>query len=332
MDILKQINDTTFFAEEEKVVYVLKRIAEEDVAIFEKLITLRNEHLVKIHRLLTMDEKMYAVCEYITGETLEHLVERSGTLSDEEAQRYLTDLCDGLKAVHACGIVHRDISPKNVMIHNGRAILIDFGISRMVKSGRSSDTQILGTQGYAAPEQFGFSQTSPRTDIYALGVLLNYMKTGHIPSEQKETGYFGEIIAKCTEMDERNRYANTELLLEDLKKHKRFHRLLRKFPGFRRKNLFHAAAAVCYDLFVLLVYAVSITTDAPKHSVRYLVFDLLFVTFLFVAPAMLITNFGGWLDRWSFTRNKSKGERVLIVAFAVMLSVVLCGICSLQLN
>ncbi|HBL40079.1 MAG TPA: hypothetical protein DDY98_00300 [Ruminococcaceae bacterium] len=323
MEILKQTNDTTFLAEEDNTVYVLKRISQEDLKTFRILMTLNNRHLVKIQRILTLDGCIFAVCEYITGETLECFVERNGVLSDEETERYLTDLCDGLRAVHTCGIVHRDISPKNVLIHEGRAVLIDFGISRTVKSGQSSDTQVLGTQGYAAPEQFGFSQTSPRADIYALGVLVNYMKTGHIPSEQKEKGYFGKVIEKCIEMDERNRYDNTDLLVADLHKHKRMHCFLLNIPGFRTGNLFHMAAAIGYAAFLALIYAVSISTDIREHTVSYLAFDMLFVTFVFGIPPMLLTNVGRWLDRWSLTRNRSKGERLLAVALACGVSVII---------
>lgn len=86
--------------------------------------------------------------------------------------------------MHKYSITHRDITPSNIIIgFDGVVKIIDFGISRLHKENAKHDTQVLGTEGYAAPEQFGFKQSDCKTDIYALGVLLNYMLTGHIPSE-----------------------------------------------------------------------------------------------------------------------------------------------------
>jgi serine/threonine protein kinase len=89
-------------------------------------------------------------------------------------------LCECLDSLHKLNppIIHRDIKPENIIYHNNKVTLLDFGIARFLDSKKSKDTLILGSVGYAAPEQFGFQQSNPQTDIYALGKLMNYLLNG----------------------------------------------------------------------------------------------------------------------------------------------------------
>ena len=114
------------------------------------------------------------------------------------------------------GAVHRDIKPENVIIRGSEAILIDFDASRIFKSGINQDTQILGTTGYAAPEQYGITQTDERADIYSLGVLLNIMLTGKHPSKELAIGRLGHIVQKCTMVNPKKRYKSVLYLMEAL--------------------------------------------------------------------------------------------------------------------
>ena len=107
-------------------------------------------------------------------------------------------LIAGLGALHRCSLVHRDINANNILITtDGNVKIIDYGIVRLFDKSKSTDTVILGTPGYAAPEQFGFTQSDSRTDIYALGVLMNVMMTGRLPSEDTARGGISRIIEKC---------------------------------------------------------------------------------------------------------------------------------------
>ena len=97
-----------------------------------------------------------------------------------------------------------------------QAILIDFDASRIFKSNTNQDTQILGTTGYAAPEQYGIAQTDERADIYSLGVLLNIMLTGKHPSKELASGRLGRIVQKCTMVNPEKRYKSVLYLMEAL--------------------------------------------------------------------------------------------------------------------
>ena len=106
--------------------------------------------------------------------------------------------------------------PENVIIRGSEAILIDFDASRIFKSDTNQDTQILGTTGYAAPEQYGIAQTDERADIYSLGVLLNIMLTGKHPSKELASGRLGRIVQKCTMVNPEKRYKSVLYLMEAL--------------------------------------------------------------------------------------------------------------------
>ena len=90
--------------------------------------------------------------------------------------------------------------------------LIDFDASRFFKKGQSKDTVIIGTAGYAAPEQLGFAQSDERTDIFALGVLMNVMLTGEHPTNKLYKGKLRKVIEKCIQLDPQKRYKNVEEL------------------------------------------------------------------------------------------------------------------------
>ncbi|MBM3464575.1 MAG: serine/threonine protein kinase [Armatimonadetes bacterium] len=118
--------------------------------------------------------------ELVDGDTLEAV----GTVAEDEVAGWAVQICDALEYLHSKGIIYRDLKPSNCMLGaDGTIKLIDFGIVRFFSLGKSRDTVIMGTPGFAAPEQYGREQTDPRADIFALGVLLHHLLTGHDPAE-----------------------------------------------------------------------------------------------------------------------------------------------------
>ncbi len=112
------------------------------------------------------------------------------------------------------GAVHRDIKPENIILRGRDAVLIDFDAARIHKPTSETDTQVLGTVGFAAPEQYGISQSDLRADIYSLGVLINVMLTGEHPSRCMASGRMGRIVERCTRVNPAKRYQNVHRLME----------------------------------------------------------------------------------------------------------------------
>lgn len=182
---------------------------------YEKLQNIRSTNLPEIYDVLEMDDGQIVLEEYIDGITVAQVmeVEKYRSLG---VRKVLLGVCDALTVLHNQGIVHRDVKPENVIIEkSGRVVLIDFNASRM-ESSASRDTVIMGTVGYASPEQLGLSQTDARTDIYAAGVLYNVMLTGQHPTESLARGRAGRIVRKCTAINPDDRYQSADKLYHAL--------------------------------------------------------------------------------------------------------------------
>lgn len=137
-----------------------------------------SDRLPHVIAMYDMPDSLTVITEYVPGETLERIVRTSGPLAPEEAAHLVGELCDAVSELHAHGVIHRDITPTNVVVNEGGAHLIDFGNARRPAAEARRDTTTLGTFGFAAPEQYGFAQTDARSDVYALGKLLEYALTG----------------------------------------------------------------------------------------------------------------------------------------------------------
>lgn len=154
--------------------------------------------------------------EFVNGVTVADIL-LNGLYDERGVKHIVKSLCDALTVIHSYGIVHRDIKPENVMItDNGTIKLIDFDAARLFKNGQSKDTKIMGTAGYAAPEQLGLAQSDERTDIFALGVLMNVMLTGEHPSKKLYKGKMTKIIEKCIQLDPQKRYTTAAELKKSL--------------------------------------------------------------------------------------------------------------------
>ena len=148
---------------------------------------LTHPNLPRIYEQFNDAGRWYLVMDYIEGETLETYLDKvGGKLPVEKVLNIGMQLCSVLDYLHTRqpSIIFRDLKPANVMLTAGDHIfLIDFGIARHFKPGQAKDTTALGSSGYAAPEQYGKMQTTPRADIYSLGATLHQLLTGNDPSD-----------------------------------------------------------------------------------------------------------------------------------------------------
>lgn len=158
--------------------------------------------LPKIYYCAEADGKTYVVEEYINGVNLQDELEQGKIFAEKQVLQIALQLCDVLIAIHSKGILHRDIKPGNIILQNGTAWLIDFGAAKIVSGDKTQDTRILGTPGFAPPEQYGFSTTDTRSDIYALG------KTMQVLLGEKYNGRLNGVIVKCTQFDPQKRIAS----------------------------------------------------------------------------------------------------------------------------
>lgn len=143
--------------------------------------TATSSRIPRIQDIYELPDEFVVICDYVEGETLAVRMRAAGHFSEARAVRIALDVCEAAAALHACGVVHRDITPNNVVLAADGAHLVDLGIARVHGEHDLRDTTTLGTWGFAAPEQFGFTQTDERSDVYAIGCLLGYMLTGIIP-------------------------------------------------------------------------------------------------------------------------------------------------------
>ena len=201
----------------------------------------RFEHLPRIVDCRRAGDELNVVMEYIEGETLEALVGRLGATPDY-ARGLFPALCDAVAELHAgfgevgkapAPIIHRDLKPSNIIVSGvgyaadagmtfSSLVIIDLGIARAWREGADADTVKFGTRPYAPPEQYGFGQTSVRSDVYALGALLFFCLTGVDPkpgldmSEQCEArgvpAPLADVICMAMALDPAKRFASAGAL------------------------------------------------------------------------------------------------------------------------
>lgn len=161
------------------------------------------------------EDKTIVLEEYIDGISVAELLNDS-TYTPYAMKRVINSVCNGVEVLHNNSIIHRDIKPDNILVDsNGNIKLIDYDAARIYIKGKEQDTVLLGTAGYAAPEQYGIVQSDIRTDIYSLGVLINVMLTGEHPSKKMCSGRYRKIVEKCTRINPDDRYHN----ISELRKH-----------------------------------------------------------------------------------------------------------------
>lgn len=202
---------------------VLQRSFEVEIEMLRKL---RHPGLPSIIDIIDQGDNFLIVMDYIEGNTLEKLLREEGAQPQKKVVDWAIQLCDVLEYLHSRkpAIIYRDMKPSNIMLRSdGSVVLIDFGTAREFKETNASDTTCLGTQGYAAPEQFGgMGQTDARTDIYSLGATMYHLLTGHNPSEPPyemypittwnanlSTGLEG-IITRCTQRNPQDRFQSVQ--------------------------------------------------------------------------------------------------------------------------
>lgn len=184
--------------------------------------------LPRIVDIIDNGETIYVVMDYIEGESLDKILKEYGPQPQEVVIEWAKQLCDALSYLHSQKppIIYRDMKPANIMLKpEGNLKVIDFGIAREYKETNLSDTTVMGTNGYAPPEQHGSRQTDVRSDIYALGMTIHHLLTGvdprpadymYVPIRQwnpQLSSGLERVVDKCTALDPADRYQSCNELM-----------------------------------------------------------------------------------------------------------------------
>lgn len=189
--------------------------------IYSQLQSCTHAYLPKLYEVVLSDDTTTILEEYIEGQPL-----GSEELSEKLIVDAVRELCCVLEFLHGKGIIHRDIKPSNIILaKDGHIRLIDFDAARIIKDDLEQDTRLLGTRGYAPPEQYGFAQTDERADIYSLGVTLEQLL-----GERASKLQYKRIIRKCKNLNPDKRYQSVGQV--------------KKAFSFRKRYVLYSAAAV----------------------------------------------------------------------------------------
>lgn len=239
------------------------------LALYQRLMNIRHVNLMQILDVRREGEQCVVIAEYISGETLADRLRRDGVIPESLAVKYLMMLCDGVRMLHEHGIIHRDISPNNIMLtDDGLLKLCDYDISAFSEKKSGRDEEQRGTYGYAAPEQFGYAMTDEQTDIYAIGMIAYTMLGGSENKRNIQSGRLKRAIYRAVSVDKNKRYRSVEELQQEILPATGVYRDGREYgkmqpeegrrsfigrvPGFRTKTPWQMVTAVV--LYPLLLY------------------------------------------------------------------------------
>lgn len=191
-------------------IYVQKILDVYNIRVYEYLYRNPVAGIPRIINYYEDSNQLIVIEEYISGTSLQEKIDNSD-LSVSDIRSYMIMLCNILEALHSMTppIIHRDIKPSNIIITSyNYAMLLDFNAAKQFSGQHESDTVLIGTPGYAAPEQYGFGSSSPKTDIYSLGVVLREMlgSITPVPDIAPILHRLNLIAERCTQMTPAARY------------------------------------------------------------------------------------------------------------------------------
>ncbi len=194
-----------------------KESIQAEILILERL---DREGIPKIYDIKETGDYFYIIEEYIQGRTLWEIIRSDGPFDLHDAvfySRQLTEIIIYLHSIKPDAVLHLDIQPKNIIIHNRRLHLIDFGNAAYANEV-TEKRYFKGTPGFAAPEQYNGENLDQRTDLYGIGACMAYMITGRRGKEAfcKTDGYIWEVIQGCIMSDPAQRYPSVRFLQDKL--------------------------------------------------------------------------------------------------------------------
>lgn len=322
------------------------------ISIYERLKEVSINGIPRIFEIITCDDFGLVIEEYIRGRNIEQMIRDDSAYLKNISNIYL--IIDSLTGVlEKLGrldppIIHRDIKPDNIMIGDDKKIyLIDFNISREHDGGKVHDTVAMGTRGFAAPEQYGFSESDIRTDFYGLGASVKYILDNteryqiFLPDEQR-IEQLRQFVDKCMMLEKNDRFQNTYEIRNFLFKDKSGQRIIKEskhtsytIPGFRSNNPVNMLiATVSYLLIAYVsVYAMFANGGPVKGLDNKAAFAVSIVYSIMTFGIALffiffVTDYRGVQSKVMFVNKARTGrERILkavLFGLAVSLIMIFC--------
>lgn len=306
-------------------IYIKKILDVYNPHIYEYLMKHPITGIPKLYHVYEEGGQLILIEEFISGISLQEMIDE-GRLNLGLIIRFMGELCSILEKLHFLDspIVHRDIKPSNIIITPcGHAVLIDFNAAKYSTGIADHDTVLLGTKGYAAPEQYGFGSSTPQTDIYALGILLKELSHA-LPVP---TNVFDAIISKCTEMNPSDRMKTVQELkteIENLQNCNHNNRSAvsatqKNFlpPGFRTKTPWKMLTASVGYLFIFWLCLTMEIKDATSFHLWLERIATLFILLSFVFCSFNYCNIHRLVPLCSNKYRLVRWLGVLVLNFAV---------------
>lgn len=291
--------------------WVEKIIESENVEIYRRLMGAEHRNIAAVREMYMTEEGAVVIEEYVRGESIAEIIDNGGIFTEFQVKEISQQICDGVNFLHKMGIVHRDISSNNVILDSQNNVkIVDMGIARFMDPYKKTDTYLMGTAGFASPEQFGFRQTDERSDIFSIGVLMNVMLTGKLPNEVLYDGIprLERIILKAVEIEPERRYKNADRLKKALmtmptEKDNKFMALFKELPGTRTGTVWKIVLSSCVYLFIfqfLLMMNVMFLFEGRFVDIAGV--SIWAITGMFI-PCLLAGNYLYYIDRCKLTRH-----------------------------
>lgn len=178
--------------------YVRKTLGAANEKTYKKLLNVRHKNLEQIKELYVSGSTLTVISDYFKGSSLADKLSDGEVYSYKELKKIVLQLCDAVECLYKHKIVHRDINPNNILIDEKINLkLIDYSISRIHTGQAGRDTTLMGTNGYTAPEQYGFMETGVSADIYSIGKVMRAVLSNNENDSKSFAAFY--ISERCTE-------------------------------------------------------------------------------------------------------------------------------------
>lgn len=352
MRLVRDNRDSRIFVKKIRSVY--------DRAVYLWLFAHPVPGIPRIRLLVENEGKLILIEEHVDGTTLDNITRQfPDGISEVYIVKWMRQLIAIMKQFHGANppIIHRDLKPENIVISAADDLyLVDCNTARQYTGNADRDTRLLGTAGYAAPEQYGFGESDQRTDLYAFGMLLNHLLTGELSRQLVAPGKWEGLIRKCLELDPINRYQNVtelerafETVLRDDDAGKRTKRMedtgkrsLKertekepdglfpdgkgdwRLPGFRGAGRkVRILAGIGYALLAIMF--ISIIMDSVKSGVREIFANGVMMTLAFLLPILYLGDYHGLQHVLPGARSQRKVVRIIMLCIWTVVLYLSCA-------